>query len=124
MVKYTSYLWEVAITHMKQLHGAVADLYLYLFNAALMNPTGTAHGHEGFYFAENGEHTLYQVGKAICEAMITVGECSEPEPSTFTDEEIQQYFHVSSRSPQDKSGLIICGFLGIKFMGMPLSLSS
>ncbi|KAF8199610.1 hypothetical protein BJ912DRAFT_844564, partial [Pholiota molesta] len=74
----------------------VADLYLYLFNAALMNPTGTAHGHEGFYFAENGEHTLYQVGKAICEAMITVGECSEPEPSTFTDEEIQQYFHGSS----------------------------
>lgn len=76
----------------------VADLYLLLFNTALTNPTGTAHGREGFYFAENGEHTLYQIGKAICEAMITVGECSEPEPSAFADEEIQRYFYVSNRA--------------------------
>ncbi|KAF9474241.1 NAD(P)-binding protein [Pholiota conissans] len=73
----------------------VADLYLIIFNAALTKPETTGHGRAGYYIAENGEHTQYQVADAICQAMIAVGESSESEPSPFTSEEIQEYFNGS-----------------------------
>ncbi|KAF8968165.1 hypothetical protein BDZ97DRAFT_458986 [Flammula alnicola] len=75
-------------------------------------PDGVAHGREGFYFCENGEHTLYQVGKAIAEALITVRKAANPEPSTFTPEEINEYFKGStfwgsnSRSRGNRSRLL------------------
>ncbi|KAG5652021.1 hypothetical protein H0H81_006574 [Sphagnurus paluster] len=42
----------------------VADLYIILYDWIKTNPE-TGHGREGFYFGENGEHTLYDVGKAV-----------------------------------------------------------
>lgn len=72
----------------------VADLYLVLFDAIRKDPT-TGHGREGFYFGENGEHSLYEVGKAIGEALVALGKSDNPEPTTFSKEEIDKYFRVS-----------------------------
>ena len=71
-------------------------LYTILFDAIRSNQEGLGHGREGYYFAENGEHNYYQVGKAIAEGLVTLGLGTNPEPSTFTDEEINIYFNVSN----------------------------
>ncbi|KAF8199609.1 hypothetical protein BJ912DRAFT_1139672 [Pholiota molesta] len=73
----------------------VADLYLVLFDAIRKDPT-TGHGREGYYFGENGEHSLYEVGKAIGEALVALGKSDNPEPTTFTKEEIDKYFEGSA----------------------------
>jgi len=70
----------------------LADLYILLFNTIIVRPEYAAHGRDGFYFAENGEHTMYQVGKAICQGMNVMGVRSELEPAAFTQEELVKYF--------------------------------
>jgi hypothetical protein len=50
------------------------------------------HGESGFYFAENGEHTLLSVAQAIGQTMVDAGKATDPEPSPFTQAESQQYF--------------------------------
>lgn len=65
-----------------------------LFNAIKSSPDKVGHGREGFYFSENGEHTLYQVGKAIGEALVSLGKTTDPEPSSFTKEEVEMYLFV------------------------------
>jgi len=74
----------------------VADLYMLIFNTIRSNPDKIGHGREGFYFGENGEHTLYDIGKVVAETLVTLGKATDPEPSTFTDEEIQRYFRGST----------------------------
>ncbi|KAF9557928.1 NAD-binding protein [Agrocybe pediades] len=69
----------------------VADLYVVLFNAIRANPDGIAHGREGYFFGESGEHTMYEVAKAIGEALVALGKSDNPEPSTFTKEEVEKY---------------------------------
>jgi len=73
----------------------VADLYIVLYNSIVSNPA-TGHGREGIYFGENGEHTLYDVNKAIGEALMSIGKADNPEPTVLTTEEIDKYFRVSS----------------------------
>jgi len=70
----------------------VADLYLVLYDSIKTNPQGTGHGREGFYFGENGEHSLYDIGKAISEALVAIGRGKSAEPTTFTQDEIDKYF--------------------------------
>ena len=72
---------------------AVADLFIVIFNAALADPK-TAHGREGFYFGENGEHVLADISKAIGQAMVRLGKAKTAEPTTFTEEEVVKYFGV------------------------------
>ena len=72
---------------------SVADLYIVLYDSIINNPA-TGHGREGFYFGVNGEHTLYDVCKAIGEALVAVGKADNPEPTAFTNEEIIRYFGV------------------------------
>jgi len=74
----------------------VADLYIVVFDAARKNPDSIGHGREGFYFGETAEHTLYEVGKAIGEALVALGKSDNPEPTPFTKEEIEKYFAGSS----------------------------
>ena len=74
---------------------SVADLYVVLYDSIVTNPA-TGHGREGIYFGESGEHTLYDVGKAIGEALVAFGKSDNPEPTTFTKEEIDKYFQVSN----------------------------
>lgn len=74
----------------------MADLYILLFNTILTYPEQTAHGKEGFYFGESGEHDMYTVGKTICDGMRVMGVPSDPEPSTFSAEELHKFFGVSN----------------------------
>ena len=73
----------------------VADLYVVLYDSIITNPA-TGHGREGIYFGVNGEHNLYDVGKAIGDALYAIGKTDNPEPTTLTKEEIDKYFQVSS----------------------------
>ncbi|PPQ95716.1 hypothetical protein CVT26_008359 [Gymnopilus dilepis] len=75
----------------------VAELYVVLFNAIRKGDNhACGHGREGFYFGENGEHTLYEVGKAIGDAMVQLGLSNNAEPTTFTKEEIDKYLEGST----------------------------
>ena len=73
----------------------VTDLFVILYNSIVSNPA-TAHGREGIYFAENGEHNFHDIGKAIGEALTAIGKLDNPEPTTLTKEEIEKYLGVSS----------------------------
>jgi hypothetical protein len=73
----------------------VADLYIHLYDAIQSNqPVG--HGREGFYFGENDECCMYDVSKAICEALADLDKGKSPEPTSFTKEEIHKYLMVST----------------------------
>ena len=67
-----------------------ADLYIHVFDKSRGN--GAPHGREGFYFAEAGEHVLYDVCKHISEVLYSIGKAGSPEPTTFTREECLKYF--------------------------------
>ncbi|KAJ7637693.1 hypothetical protein DFH06DRAFT_649933 [Mycena polygramma] len=71
----------------------VADLYIHIFNLSTepSPPVDFAHGRAGFYFAENGEHTLYQVGEQIAKVLSDMGR-GGPSPTTFTEQEVRRYF--------------------------------
>ena len=75
----------------------MADLYIVLYDWIVTRPA-TGHGREGIYFGVNGEHSLYDVGKAIGEAMVAIGRADNPEPTTFTKEEIDS--HQVSNPPK------------------------
>ncbi|OJT06574.1 hypothetical protein TRAPUB_2569 [Trametes pubescens] len=70
----------------------VADLYITLFDSIVSNPDTTGHGWEGFYFGENGEHSWYQISRAIGDALVALGISKDPEPTSFTTEELIKYF--------------------------------
>ncbi|KAL7278982.1 hypothetical protein ACG7TL_006814 [Trametes sanguinea] len=70
----------------------VADLYIVLFDSAVSKPEKTGHGWEGFYFGENGEHSWYQISRAIGEAMVELGITDDPEPTSFSKDELIKYF--------------------------------
>ena len=70
----------------------MSDLYIVLFDAITANPEGVGHGFEGFYFGENGEHTWYDISKAISKALVELGVGGTDEPTSFTDEELAKYW--------------------------------
>ncbi|KAJ7020344.1 NAD(P)-binding protein [Mycena alexandri] len=69
----------------------LADLYTILYDNIVENPD-LGHGWNGFYFGANGEHSLLDVGKAIGEALVATGKSDNPEPTTFSQEELDKYF--------------------------------
>ena len=71
----------------------MADFYIILFNATRKDAS-LGHGHEGYYFAETGEYTYHDVGKAIGEALVALGKADNPEPTPFTPEEVGKYLAV------------------------------
>ncbi|EKM58500.1 uncharacterized protein PHACADRAFT_193621 [Phanerochaete carnosa HHB-10118-sp] len=71
----------------------VADLYIILYDAIITKgPENVDHGVRGYYFGENGEHPWYDISKGIGEAMVALGLTNDPEPTTFTDEELEKHF--------------------------------
>lgn len=68
-----------------------ANLYLILFDAVLANPEKVGHGREGYFFVENGEHTWYDLSKAIGGPFVKAGLSKDSEPTTLTDEELIKY---------------------------------
>lgn len=75
----------------------VAHLYEVLWNNVL-SCKAIGHGKEGYYFAENGEHKLYDVAKRIGVVLKDFGLANTEEPSTFSQEELDKYFY-GARSP-------------------------
>ncbi|KAJ7255830.1 NAD(P)-binding protein [Mycena haematopus] len=80
----------------------VAELYTTLYDNIVADPSETGHGRNGFYFGASGEHSLYDIGKAIGEALVKLGKSGSAEPTAFTQAEFDQYpglvyFGASSR---------------------------
>lgn len=104
-----------------EMYYSVADLYAILYDSIVANPA-TGHGREGMYFGVNGEHSLYAVGEAIGEALVAIGKADNPEPTSFTQEEIQKYFQVCNYPrfvpEQSDQGW----FRGRRFLGQTLAL--
>ncbi|KAL0566871.1 hypothetical protein V5O48_015123 [Marasmius crinis-equi] len=75
----------------------LADLYSALWDS-IMNDPQTGHGREGYYFGASGEHRLYDVSQAIGEALVPLGISNSPEPTSFTNEELEKYFKGSTYS--------------------------
>lgn len=71
---------------------AAAELYYLLFDKILSTPAEIGHGREGYYFVEADENTMYDVVKAIGEALVTIGRVDEAEPTVLTPGERVQYF--------------------------------
>ncbi|KAF4596514.1 hypothetical protein EYR38_007901 [Pleurotus pulmonarius] len=69
-----------------------ADFFIILLNAALNKSETLGHGTDGYYFGESGEHSLYDVGKAVAEVLVDLGIGQSREPTTFTKDEIDKYF--------------------------------
>lgn len=69
------------------------DFYITLFQAIVKN-SETAHGPEGYYFIESEEHTMKEVATAISQALVELGLGTNPEPSSYTDEEKTAFFGV------------------------------
>ncbi|KAJ7786956.1 NAD(P)-binding protein [Mycena olivaceomarginata] len=55
-----------------------------------------ATGGNGFYFGASGEHSLYDVGKAIGTALVALGKSQSDEPTTFTQADLDKYFGGSA----------------------------
>lgn len=71
---------------------AVSHLYTTLYDAIVADTAG--HGRNGFYFGASGEHSLYDVGKAIGQALVALGKGDNPEPTTFSQAELDKYYKV------------------------------
>lgn len=71
---------------------SVADLYIVLFDRIRADPEGTPNGREGYYFGASGEHNLYDVCKKIAEVLVQKGKGKSPEPTTFTQADLDKYF--------------------------------
>ncbi|KAH9929443.1 uncharacterized protein B0H18DRAFT_211618 [Fomitopsis serialis] len=69
-----------------------ADMYTVLLDAITANPQSAGHGWEGYYFAENGHISYYEIGKAIGQALVDLGFADNAEPTPFTDDELVNYW--------------------------------
>ncbi|KAI0326560.1 NAD-P-binding protein [Cubamyces sp. BRFM 1775] len=69
----------------------VVHLYEVLWNHVLACKD-IGHGKEGYYFAENGEHKLYDVARRIGAVLKDFGLADTEEPSMFSQEELDKYF--------------------------------
>ncbi|KAJ6456961.1 NAD-binding protein [Mycena sanguinolenta] len=67
------------------------ELYIMLYDKIIAD-ADTGHGRNRFYFGSSGEHSLYDVGKAIGEALVKLGKSESVEPTTFTQAELDKYF--------------------------------
>ncbi|RPD67434.1 NAD(P)-binding protein [Lentinus tigrinus ALCF2SS1-6] len=69
-----------------------ADIFITLFDTIRTNPDAAGHGWNGYYNGENGEYTWAALAKAIGQALVELGVASDPEPTSFTQEELLKYF--------------------------------
>jgi len=69
----------------------VADLFIIVFKLALKGNAGN-HGHQGYFFGESGEYTLFGAAEAIGQALVKRGVAKTALPSSFTQEELDKYF--------------------------------
>ncbi|KAG1727651.1 uncharacterized protein EDB91DRAFT_1061010 [Suillus paluster] len=89
----------------------IGTLYTSVFDAAMKGPDAAGHGREGFYFGANGEHRVGRISEIVAEALYEMKLGKSPEPTVFTDEEVQKYlggrYHGSnSRVRAERAKLI------------------
>lgn len=68
---------------------------MHLFDATQKN-TDTPHGRDGYYIAEHGELSMYELGKAIGGALVAAGKI--PDPETTIREKKQCYVVLRNNS--------------------------
>ena len=71
---------------------SVGDLYMVIFDAVTKDKPTAGHGREGFYFAENGEHSWYSISKQISLVLAAKGIAANDEPTTLTADELVKYW--------------------------------
>ncbi|KAJ7824957.1 NAD-binding protein [Mycena olivaceomarginata] len=69
----------------------LADLYTTLYDRIVADAS-TGHGRNGFYFGASGEHSLYDVGRAVGAVLVALGKSESAEPTPFTQAELDKYF--------------------------------
>ena len=69
----------------------VADLYVLLLEG-IHSGKPLAHGRNGFYFGEDGEYVLYDLAKAVSEALYGKGKSKSATPTTLNEDEMAKYF--------------------------------
>jgi hypothetical protein len=84
---------KVPITLTKVIN-AVSDLYTLIFNSALADNPELGHGTNGYYIGANGEYTLSKATKLIAQELHALGKSAAPEPTSYTEEELQKFFGV------------------------------
>lgn len=70
----------------------VAALFLTLFDTVSADPERAGHGWEGYYFAENGHSSWYDIAHAIGTVLVELGIAPDREPTAFTPDEIVKYW--------------------------------
>jgi nucleoside-diphosphate-sugar epimerase len=85
----------------------VADLYITLYNAIVNQHPAAGHGREGYYFGENGEYNIHDVARLVSAHLAAHG-VGSPEPTPFTQEELEQntYFGTNSQCRGNRSRAI------------------
>ena len=69
---------------------AVADLYMLFTQRLVDSPETVSHGREGYYFAENGEHTHADLAMHLGRTLFELGAVDTAEPLRFiTPEQVQ-----------------------------------
>ncbi len=69
-----------------------ADLYIRLFDALLDNPETVSHGHDGYFFVENGEFSMVAVLTAVADALFALGRIPSGELVSRSDAEMGAYY--------------------------------
>ena len=69
------------------LHNAVASLYMLLMQKLVDAPETVAHGREGWYFVENGEHLHLDLVNRVGQELFALGVLESSEPVSFLTEE-------------------------------------
>ncbi|KAI0767999.1 NAD-P-binding protein [Trametes elegans] len=90
-----------------------ADIYIRLLDAHLAGKTdGVAHGREGYFIAENGDHAIRDVLRAVADALFALGRIDSPELEPYTEESvaahlggefIQHLLFTNSRSKGERA---------------------
>ncbi|KAF8638091.1 hypothetical protein AX17_002452 [Amanita inopinata Kibby_2008] len=69
----------------------VGQFFAKLYDTIEANPN-TGHGREGVNFVRADEHNMYDVGKAIAQALHAAGKANSADPTPFTQEELDSFF--------------------------------
>lgn len=69
-----------------------ADFFIILYDAINSKPEAVGHGRDGYYIGENGDFVWHDFAKAVGKALVRRGLSESDEPTTFTTEEIVEYF--------------------------------
>ena len=84
-----------------------------ILSNAVNSPSKLTYGREGWYFAENGEHTHKDLGVRLGQVLYELGAVESPEPVYLTPEEVNAGAPVSRAvSPPVRSVLMIWRSIG------------